>query len=139
VKQLKPAVLGDETELHGFIAETDGARAHVSGAMTPLAGNSSSATDMRQAADVVVVASTLFPLLRDPKSAFLRNSAAAAATPVHSGVQGRGRHAQRQRRRDAAVHVPGPGAHPPGVCHVACRAAAEEGLVQQSDCMSHSC
>ncbi len=25
VKQLKPAVLGDETELHGFIAETDGA------------------------------------------------------------------------------------------------------------------
>lgn len=25
VKQLKPAVLGNETELHGFIAETDGA------------------------------------------------------------------------------------------------------------------
>ena len=24
VKQLKPAVLGDEQELHGFIAETDG-------------------------------------------------------------------------------------------------------------------
>ena len=26
VKQLKPAVLGNETELHGFIAETDGTR-----------------------------------------------------------------------------------------------------------------
>lgn len=54
MKQLKPAVLGDETELHGFIAETDGAPAHAA-AMMPLANKASGASDMQQAAGAGVI------------------------------------------------------------------------------------
>lgn len=55
MKQLKPAVLGDETELHGFIAETDGAPALAAATMT-LATRASDASDLQQGACAGVVA-----------------------------------------------------------------------------------
>ena len=55
MKQLKPAVLGDETELHGFIAETDGEPALVA-ATTPLANKASGASETQLAASAGIMA-----------------------------------------------------------------------------------